>query len=311
MGDTSKTTKTTQTQTQTRTPAPLTAEQQAINRMAAGTLSDYEKRLNDYFGGSQYALSQQVGQTAQQRLLDRLNGTSPLLAPQEENYLNQAFSAPAEAAMAAIRNQMVQEAQRRGMTLLDSPVGNSYLEAMRQAAVDFGAKRAEAGLNLGQQNYQQYSAAAQLAENIRQQVAQQQMALAQQSGNLQNQYEQQRLALAPVTTYTSGTQRERTSMPWSQGLANLGAAAQGFGTGLMGSTDSNGRTTGGLLNLIPGPNQTSGAEAIRNGAAAAGDWLWNDVIKGLRGSGSNTAPQPLQLSGPKTSYTAPPRGWFA
>ena len=324
MGDTKTTQRTESTQTQTRTPAPLTAEQQAVNRMATGTLTDYETRLKDYFGGPQYATTQQVGGVAQQRLLDRLNGTAPLLSPQEEAYLNQAYKGPQENAMAALQRSADQAAAMRGMTRADSPIGNSFLEQMRQLGVDYGSQRAQAGLNLGQQNFQQYSSAAQLAESIRQQVMQQQMQLQQGAAGLQNQFEQQRLALAPVTTTGTNVTRGTQSMPWSQGFANIAGGVNNLAGGLMGSTDKYGNTSGGLLNLVPG-----GAKGIQNSIGAGGEFLWDSTLKGLNGIPGLGSKGPTQLSGPGSpgynntflqgpqppqisgNYTRPPTSWFS
>ena len=201
------------TTTQTRNVAPASAGEvmlQQLNERTAQAQSQELQRAmqaqQQYEQSAGFQQAQQLGQQAGGLLQQDMQG-GQLLAPAQQAALQQYF----QSIMAPQQQQMQQtfanEAQRRGMTIADSPVGGEYARQLANYMSQMGGQQAGQALQLQQNNRGMYQNQMGLGQQLQQNATQNRLALAQaQPGSygFGNQLAQQRIASAPTTSVQSG-----------------------------------------------------------------------------------------------------------
>lgn len=228
-----------QTSTTTTQVAPLTAQQQALYnqnlalaQLQGQGLQDAIARQQAYEASPLFSQQQQLQALAQNQLQARLGGQ--LLTPQEQQMLDQLYSSQRTRGLEDLTTYAAQEAQRRGLAVSDSPIGNAALQARQRFSNDLASAQAGTGLQLGQANQAFWTGIQDRGNTLHQQAQANRLALttAQPTGfGLQNYIDQFRAASAPRTTVTTGN---TTSSPqFGLGLGSIGQGIQGIGGGLL------------------------------------------------------------------------------
>ena len=218
-------------------PGPTT-EQTELNKLqlelAKLQKQEIESAASDRaaFDASPLAATQrQIEEKASANILARLNGTAPVLSPEQTAYLDTIFGTALKRGEADLQRFGEQQAASRGMNITDSPIGGDLLRQRREFGEGLESSRAKSALDLG-------NAGAEFSSNLANFRAQ-----------LQQQAFQNRLALAglqPGFTPFAGMQSaERRAQPSMFG-ANAGTTSlNGFNWGGGGSY-SQGNGFGGL-----------------------------------------------------------------
>jgi len=221
-----------QTQRTNVQPAsPQEQELQALNlRIARQQAAQSEAAMaeqNAYSQSPQARMNQELQQRSTQALLDRLNGTAPVLNPQQQQMLDEAYNSTGQQGMEDLALYAQQQAAQRGMTTADSPIGAEALKQARLFQRDLQSAKAKSALDLSQTGANFNQSLAQFGSGLQQQALANRLALssnAPASYGLQQNLFGQRLAAAPRSM--SGTTNQT-------GLSGQDIA--GYGAGLFGS----------------------------------------------------------------------------
>lgn len=116
-----------------------------------------------------------VGQGAAQNLQGYMNGN--IINPQAMQAIQQMFEPLRTQGMADLQRAAQQAADRRGMTISDTPIGQPYLDQIRRFQNDLLGQQAQAYLNQGNTQFNQANTAAQFTQGLAQQAQQNRLAL--------------------------------------------------------------------------------------------------------------------------------------
>ena len=224
-----------QTTTQTRQVAPMNPMEGLLQQMNAQAAQQQAQELQRAMGAQQayeqspgFMQAQQLGQQAGGQLQQDMSG-GQLLAPAQQQALQQYFQSMMNPQMEQMRAMAGQEAARRGMTISDSPIGGDFLRQLANYQAQMGGQQAGQALQLQQNNRGMQQNLMGFGQQLQQNAAQNRLALAQaQPGSYQfgNQLAQQRLASAPMTQTTTGGQTSRQPT-YGLGLGDVMGGAQG------------------------------------------------------------------------------------
>jgi len=241
-----------QKQTESRQiAAPSAAEQQLqamnlqIAQQQAAQLAAANAQQQAYASSPQAQMDRELQQRSTQALLDRLNGTAPVLNPQQQAMLDQSYNATGQQGMEDLTRFAGEQAAQRGMTTADSPIG---AEALRQARLfqrDLQSAKAKSALDLSQTGANFNQSLAQFGSGLQQQALANRLALSTStpgSYGLQQNLFGQRLAAAPRSM--SG------NMSSNQYGGNLGQLGQ-FAGGVGGLLSAYGAYQGGQTPAVP------------------------------------------------------------
>jgi len=212
----------------------LEAANLRIANLQAQQLEAANQQQSQYATSQQGGMDKQLQQLATQNLLDRLQGNAPVLNPQQQSMLDQAYSSTASQGMNDLARYAQEQAAMRGMTTADSPIGMQALDQLRRFSSDLASRKAQSALDLSQTGANFNAGLAQFGSNLQQQAMQNRMALAATqpaSFALQNNLFGQQLASAPRTTTGNFTGSQNQV---GAGLGDLGAFAGGVGGAMRG-----------------------------------------------------------------------------
>lgn len=242
------------TTTQTRNVAAPSAQEQmlqALNAQAATAQANELQRAiqaqQQYEQSGGFQQAQQLGQQAGGLLKQDMEG-GQLISPAQQQALQTYFQSIMAPQQQQMRDVAGQEAARRGMTISDSPIGNSFLDKLASYNAQMGGQQAGQALQLQQNNRGMQQNLMGLGQQLQQNAAQNRLQLASaQPGSYQlgNQMAQQRIQSAPVTTQQSGQSKAPTygfslgdTIGAAQGANNLwyGSGNKDVGTRPLGPT---------------------------------------------------------------------------
>ncbi len=208
----------------------LIASNARLAQLQSQQMEDQIRQQQAYSSGPQAQMDQQLQQLATQNLLDRLQGNAPVLNPQQQQMLDQAYSSTNQQGMSDLAKFAQQQAAQRGMTTADSPIGAEALDQARRFQSDLQSKRAQSALDLSQTGANFNQSIAQFQAGLQQQALQNRLALntaAPASYGQQNNLFAQRLAAAPRSM--SGNQ-DQSANQYGLGLGQVGGFLGGVGS---------------------------------------------------------------------------------
>lgn len=231
-----------QQQTETRQIAaasPQEQQLQAINlwmaQQQAQQMQAAMEEQNAYAKSPQAMQNAKLQEMATQNLLNRLAGNAPVLTPDQEKMLNEAYASTNRQGMEDLARFAQEQAAQRGMTTADSPVGNEALRQARLFQADLASKKSQSALDLSQTGANFNQSIAQFQAGLQQQALQNRMALSSAtpaSYGMQNNLFAQRLAAAPrsMSGYGGGNQYGYGANfgQFGQGLGGLGSAFETY-----------------------------------------------------------------------------------
>lgn len=228
-------------------PAPSAAEQQLINNNL--TLSQLQvqamQRAEAQIAAENtpaYAQQQEIAQRANQAILDRLSGKAPVVSPEEQARIDQAYQYTGQQGMQDLSRYAQEQAAQRGMTTADSPIGAEALRQLQQFQTGLQSAKANSALNLGTStaNFNQNLRGFQ--EGLQQNAMNNRLALATAqpaSYGLQNNLFAQRLAAAPRSMSGYGNNSQNgfglSGGDFGQMLGGAGGFMRGYGSMSSGS----------------------------------------------------------------------------
>lgn len=209
-------------------PQPTAEEQrlqQLNSQIAELQLQQLQQGIQQQNTSATSSLAQmqaQLEEAATKNLLARVTGQAPILTPEQQASLDQMFNLTSRRATEDLQKFGQEQADMRGMSTADSPIGNEMLRQQRELQEGLAATKTKASLDLGNSQDLFNQNLANFQAQLRQQAYQNRLALAStqpSSFALQNSLLAQRL---PFVT-TKGSQ-------WGTGLSGqqVGAAAQGL-----------------------------------------------------------------------------------
>ena len=213
-----------------------------LTGLAGQSIDFYNAMLqNAGYGGQldeQMGVRGDVMGQANDNLLARINGTSPILSPQESALLDQMFNAERMRGMEDIETAARNAAGARGMSISDSPIGNDYLSNVRKFQEDMGSRRAQTGLQMRGQNDALNSDLAKFQSTLAQQAFQNRLNLASGGPNLATGMWQglSNQRLGSIAHETQNYSNRTTGSNWNVaggitgGYCVIAAALYGFGT---------------------------------------------------------------------------------
>lgn len=249
-----------QTVAQGQTRAGLTAQAQAEHRgqqTSALPASALEQALQEYatqHGLSQIEMAKALGQASQQvgvaptagqqamgttlndiylqQLRDRAMGGN-VISPQAQAQIDRAYGAAQQLGIRDIEQQSMQDAQRRGLSVTDSPVANAKALGLADFASRLQAAKAQATLDYGSQEANRATAFDQYQKELQQRAF------------------QNRLALIGQAPAAYGLQSNLFNQRLAQGLTQQFGQAQNRGA-VNDILSGNTRTTGSSTGLFSG-----------------------------------------------------------
>jgi len=243
-----------QTTTVTRQVAPPSAEEALLNQRNI----EMAQRQNDliqqamqaqqaYEQSPAFAAMNAVGNQGATNWANEMSGNAPVISPQQQAMLQQYFDSIMKPQLDMMRQGAVNDAQRRGLAMSDSPAAAPYYQNVSNYLSQMGGQQAGQALNMQANNRQMYQNAATFGSQLQNNANANRLALAstQPAGyGLSAQLANQRIASAPQTQTTSGG-----SITKGPSFGVSGADLSGAGNFLWGSTPPAGRL-GGLLGRV-------------------------------------------------------------
>lgn len=274
--------RTQQTQTQTRNVAPPSTEELALQGLNTQGASQQMQQLQRAMQQQQayesspgyqqmIGLGTQAGQGLQGLMT---NGMMP--SGQQQSALQQYFQSIMAPQQAQMQQTFQNEAQRRGMTIADSPIGGDYARQLANYNAQMGGQQAGQGIQLGQNLANQYQNTMNFGQQLQQNAANNRLQLAQaQPGSYgfgQN-LAQQRIAQAPITTTGTGM----TQQPFGQ---TFGQVAGGFGSMAGGINAGVNAYTGGGRSPYSGLGGIQGLGLFQNRQQTPAPMNWAGTLSG-------------------------------
>lgn len=164
-------------------PAP-TAEQTELTRLQMelaqlqkGEIEGASKDRAAFEASPLAAQQREIEEKATANLLARINGTAPVLSPEQSQYLDTIYGTALQRGEADLMRFGQQAAASRGMAVTDSPIGGDLLRQRREFGEGLESSRAKSALDLGSAGEAFNANLAQFREQLRQQAFQNRLAL--------------------------------------------------------------------------------------------------------------------------------------
>lgn len=171
------------TQQQITLPGP-TPEQTELNRLQLelaqlqkGEIVDAARERDEFGRSPLWKTQRQIEEKASANILARLQGTAPVLSPEQEAYLNTIYGTALKRGEADLMQFGENAAASRGMSVTDSPIGGDLLRQRREFGEGLESSRAKSALDLGSAAAEFSSNLAGFREQLRQQAFQNRLAL--------------------------------------------------------------------------------------------------------------------------------------
>lgn len=227
-------------QTQIKEASPeekaLQAQNLQIAQMQAEQMRQAAAEQAAFNASPLKATQDQLNQTLANNLLARVNGTQPILSPEQQAQLDQIYNATRQQGSEDLQSSAQQAANQRGLALSDSPVGNEYLRQSRLFDRDLASQKAASALDLGNASANFNAQLHQFQSGLQQQAFANRLALANSSpasyGLAANLFGQRAAGSPTTSTGTSGTTGYNMGVSGQQAAGYAqGAKALGMGFG--------------------------------------------------------------------------------
>lgn len=119
----------------------------------------------------------EIQRLSEQRTLAQLRGEAPSISPQEEQFIEEQFSAAATEAKGAVRQFAEELAASRGLRLTDSPIGGEALRVGGDIATRLAGAKAQSKLQAGEAQRLFQEQISQFQSQLRQQAFQNRLTL--------------------------------------------------------------------------------------------------------------------------------------
>lgn len=224
--------------TQINLPAasPGQKELQDLNlqlaKIQAGEYLQGLKEQQDFRNSPLFATQNAIEQKASDNLLARLQGTAPVLNPDEQKRLDEVYGNTQRLGEQNLNRYAQETAAQRGMSVSDSPIGNEALRQQQEFTTNLGAQKAASAFDLGNSSQAFNQQLASFQASLRQQALANRLSMASNapaSFGLQSQLFGQQLAQAPRSF--TGT---NTGFNWGAGVNGQQAGGVMQGLGAMG-----------------------------------------------------------------------------
>jgi len=148
-----------------------------LAKLQKGEIEGAAKERADFAASPLSQTQQKIEELASQNILNRLQGTAPVLSPEQEAYLDTIYRTSLKRGEADLMQFGQQAAASRGMSITDSPIGGELLKQRREFGEGLESSRAKSALDLGSAGTEFSANLANFREQLRQQAFQNRLAL--------------------------------------------------------------------------------------------------------------------------------------